>query len=114
MNTLELSLAVACVMRHGFCELKSIDFTIGAPIEDKSPVAGSTAPIRRVSLTPPPLRDPVDVALGWQATIQIVDTTASKARQSVEKNLLVMVTMDYDHIYEVAVIVSAKSHDIYH
>jgi hypothetical protein len=47
-----------------------------------------------------------------------VVTVASSARQSVEKNLLVMVTMDYDHIYEVAVIVSAKvsakSHDIYH
>ncbi|WP_258040633.1 hypothetical protein [Pseudanabaena sp. BC1403] len=102
---------------------------IGEPIEDRSPVIGNNAPKRKVSLTPPPpelvagdvaevVLESVTVVLGWQATIQIVVTVASRARQSVEKNLLVMVTMDYDHIYEVAVIVSAKvsakSHDIYH
>ncbi|MFN9840643.1 MAG: ribonuclease III domain-containing protein, partial [Pseudanabaena sp.] len=35
-------------------------------------------------------------------------TVASKAIQSTEKNLLVMVTMNYDHVDKVAVIVSAK------
>jgi hypothetical protein len=98
---------------------------MGAPIEDRSPVIGSNAPNRKVSLTPPLPElvagdvvggdlESVTVVLGWQATIQIVVTVASRARQSVEKNLLVMVAMDYDHIYEVVVIVSAKSHDIYH
>ena len=83
---------------------------------------GNRAPKRNVSLMPP-LPEPVDavgelaglapvgvVVLGWQATIQIVVTVASKARQSVEKNLLVMVTMNYDHVYKVAVIVSVKKY----
>jgi hypothetical protein len=30
-----------------------MDLIIGAPIEDKSPVIGSSAPKRKVSLTPP-------------------------------------------------------------
>jgi hypothetical protein len=32
---------------------KSMDLIIGAPIEDKSPVIGSNAPKRKLSLTPP-------------------------------------------------------------
>jgi hypothetical protein len=35
-----------------------------------------------------------------------VVTVASTARQSVEKNLLVMGTMNYDDVYQIAVIVS--------
>ena len=54
--------------------------------------------------------EPVSGVLGWQATIQIVVTVASKARQSVEKNLLVMVAMNYDHVDKVAVIVSVLLH----
>lgn len=94
-----------------------MDLIIGAPIEDKSPVIGNNAPSRKLSLTPPLELDvgvvvvvvlvSVTEVLGWQATIQIVVTVASRARQSVEKNLLVMVAMNYDHIYKVAVIVSA-------
>jgi hypothetical protein len=95
-----------------------MELIMGAPIDDRSPVIGNNAPRRSVSLTPPePELDVLVVVLvlfavlvafsglDWHATIQIAVTVANKARQTIEKNLLVMVAINYDHICKVAVIV---------
>ena len=52
-----------------------MDLIIGAPIDDRSPVAGRTAPKRRVSLTPPdpePVTGAVVLAVGLESVTVVL------------------------------------------